>query len=325
MKLVAGNVIGPSPKMGLPLSNNLKTMKMKKRLILIVILIAYCAFLVKVMVFKDLPLIRLGPLMFRFGGTHEGPANLVPFKTILPYLLGEHGFIIGFLNIAGNIVLLVPIGFLVPFIYRDMTWKKSLALAVAAGFTIEGMQAVLRVGIFDIDDIILNGLGVMIGYWVFTISAKTRTMKYKNVIIAAGIVITVIVIAAAATFFGVAVHHKSQPPITLASGAAENTQPDSTARLDSAAGGISQAADPCGGTGGTGQIINVGDSSITIKRHDGVSEIIYLTDKTKIRNSAGPLSKSDLKTGDRVTVVVMSHHTATVVLVCNVQSTKPVK
>ena len=112
------------------------------------------------MVFKDVPLIRLGRLMINFGGTHEGQANLLPFKTILPYLLGEKGLMIAGINLIGNIVLLIPIGFLTPFVYRNMTWKKSLALAVSIGFAIEGMQALLHVGIFGIDDVILNGLGV---------------------------------------------------------------------------------------------------------------------------------------------------------------------
>jgi glycopeptide antibiotics resistance protein len=151
---------------------------MKKRLISTCILIAYSAILIKVMVFKDLPLIRIGRLKFNFGGTHAGPPNFLPFKTILPYLLGEKGLIIAAINLAGNIVLLVPIGFLFPFIYRNMTWKKSLALGVAAGLAIEGMQALFRVGIFDIDDVILNGTGVMVGYWVFTIvSGRVRTKK----------------------------------------------------------------------------------------------------------------------------------------------------
>jgi glycopeptide antibiotics resistance protein len=154
---------------------------MKKRLIATIILIAYCAILIKVMVFKDLPVIRIGHLIFRFGGTQEGPANLIPFKTILPYLLGKRGFLIGALNIVGNIVLLVPIGFLVPFVFRNMTWKKSLALAVATGLSIEGMQEILHVGIFDIDDVILNGLGVMVGYWAFMILAKKqRSIKSKK-------------------------------------------------------------------------------------------------------------------------------------------------
>lgn len=153
---------------------------MKKRLLSICILIAYSAILIKVMVFKDIPAIMVGPLMINFGGAHEGPANLLPFKTILPYLLGEKGLMIAFINLVGNIVLLVPIGFLVSFINQNMTWKKSLALAVAAGFSLEGMQALFRVGIFDIDDIILNGIGVMVGYWIFRMLAKKPSISIKH-------------------------------------------------------------------------------------------------------------------------------------------------
>jgi len=157
---------------------------MKKRLTATIILIVYSAILVDVLVFKYLPLIRIGRMRFRFGGTQDGPANFIPFKTILPYLLGEKGFMIAVLNLAGNILLLVPIGFLVPFIYPNMTWKKTLVLAVATGFALEGMQALLRVGIFDIDDLILNGLGVMAGYWLFMIRAKRLlSMKSKDIVV----------------------------------------------------------------------------------------------------------------------------------------------
>jgi len=48
-----------------------------------------------------------------------------------------------------------------------MTWQKSLILAIATGLAMETMEVVFRVGIFDVDDIILNALGVMMGYWVF--------------------------------------------------------------------------------------------------------------------------------------------------------------
>lgn len=146
---------------------------MKKRLISTVILITYCAILIKVMVFKEIPTIRIGRLMFNFSGTESiHPANFVPFTTIASYLFGNKGLIIAGINLVGNIVLLVPIGVLIMLVYRNMTWKKSLVLAVATGLAIETMQAVLHVGIFDIDDVILNALGVMIGYWMFILLTK---------------------------------------------------------------------------------------------------------------------------------------------------------
>ncbi|MFZ9301617.1 MAG: VanZ family protein, partial [Chitinophagaceae bacterium] len=118
---------------------------MKKRL-LQVLLLVYCALLIKIMVFKDVPLIRLGVLMLNFGGTHEGPPNFIPFKTILPYLAGEKGLLIGAINIVGNIILLVPLGLMMPFVVGAVNLKKSLVFAVFSGLFIECMQTLLHVG-----------------------------------------------------------------------------------------------------------------------------------------------------------------------------------
>jgi len=154
---------------------------MKKRLVPALVLAAYGALLIKVMVFKDLPTIRVGRLMFNFGGADAGHApNFVPFSTIVPYLLGHKGLIIAGVNLVGNVALLVPVGLLLPFVYWNLTWKKSLVVAVASGFIIETLQTVLRVGIFDIDDVILNALGVIIGYWIFVILAKLARFHSRS-------------------------------------------------------------------------------------------------------------------------------------------------
>lgn len=255
------------------------------------VLIVYCAILIKVMVFKDIPTIRVGSLMLNFAGTNAGHGpNFVPFKTILPYLLGFKGWIIAGINLVGNIALLVPLGFLVPLVYRHVTWKASLALGVAAGLCIEVMQTVLGVGIFDIDDVILNALGVMIGYWAFAILAQwIRSKNYKRLAIAA-----VTAVGAAVVFYGGLVYPMTHQPVV-------------TPRMD---------GDLCGGTGGTGQIVSAGNHTMTIRRQDGVIQALALTDRTTIRTSAGPASESDLKTGDRVTVVVYDRETATTVLKC---------
>ncbi|HVT01379.1 MAG TPA: VanZ family protein [Patescibacteria group bacterium] len=143
---------------------------MRKRLILSIIFLLYWAFLIKVMVFKDIPTIRVGHLMLNFGGTETGrPANFIPFKTIAPYFLGDKGLIIAGINLVGNIALLIPLGIIFPFVYQRVTWKKAIGLAVISGLAIEGMQVLFNVGIFDIDDVILNAIGVVIGYWIFTL------------------------------------------------------------------------------------------------------------------------------------------------------------
>lgn len=146
---------------------------MKKRILAAVLFLAYSALLIKVMVFKDVPTVHIGSLMLNFGGVESGhPANFVPFSTILPYLFGHKGWIIAGLNLVGNIVLLVPLGFLAPLVWHNMTWKRASLLAVSAPLCIEIMQSVLRVGIFDIDDVILNALGVMIGFGIFALMRR---------------------------------------------------------------------------------------------------------------------------------------------------------
>jgi glycopeptide antibiotics resistance protein len=269
---------------------------MKKNLLSIVIFVAYCVILIKVMVFKDIPAIKLGSLMLNFGGTDSGhPANFIPFKTIVSYLLGYKGWIIAGINLVGNIALLVPIGFLIPFVCRKMTWKRTLLLAVVAGPVIEILQVVLRVGIFDIDDVILNALGVIIGYLMFTVLAHwIRLRKYKTIIIAA-----IIVVAAAGAFYSRIIypitHQSINPNIKVEDISSEQSTNEE--------GSVPQSGDPCGGTGGIGQITTLGNKSFTIKRTNNVTTIINLTDQTTITTSSGSGSASNLKVGDRVTLV----------------------
>ena len=144
---------------------------MKRRLVAGFFLVVYSVILIKLMVFKNV-FLKLGHFRLRLGPEGTGQANFVPFKTILAYLQGSHGWAIAGTNLVGNIALLAPIGFLVPFIYSKITWQESLALAIATPLVIEGMQVIFRLGIFDIDDVILNALGVMIGYWVFILLSK---------------------------------------------------------------------------------------------------------------------------------------------------------
>lgn len=275
---------------------------MKKTLIPTFILIAYCAILIKVMVFKDIPTIRVGSLMLNFAGTNAGHGpNFVPFKTILPYLLGFKGWIIAGINLVGNIALLVPLGFLAPFVYRNLTTKAALALGVASGLCIEVMQTVLRVGIFDIDDVILNALGVMLGYWAFGVLTQwIRARSYKKITIAG-----LTAAAAAGAVYGLVVYPTIHQPVNPRMTAAG-------AQLDRAVNG----EDLCGGTGGTGQIVSLANHTMTIRRNDGVIQALALTDRTAIRTPAGPASESALQTGDRVTVVVYDRETATTVFKC---------
>lgn len=76
------------------------------------------------------------------------------------------------LNFIMNIVAFVPFGFFLPLISRTRTGRKFwYVMLTALGFTvtIEVTQLVLKVGTFDVDDILLNTIGGFIGFLLFKI------------------------------------------------------------------------------------------------------------------------------------------------------------
>jgi glycopeptide antibiotics resistance protein len=145
----------------------------KKRFAVATVLVLWIVLLICVIVFKRIPTVQIGHMRLRFGGsTHTGPANLVPFHTILPQLLGHNNRVMAKVNLLGNVLPFLPVGFLVPMIFRTMTWSTAIVLALGTGLLMEVLELVFRVGIFDVDDILLNAFGVCIGFACFRIFRK---------------------------------------------------------------------------------------------------------------------------------------------------------
>ena len=89
------------------------------------------------------------------------------------------GFLAAFLNLAGNVIGFLPFGFIVPVMHKKMEsfWKVSL-LGFMFSLCVETIQLITKVGCFDVDDLILNTLGAMIGCGAFLICNKFRRWKY---------------------------------------------------------------------------------------------------------------------------------------------------
>lgn len=96
--------------------------------------------------------------------------NIVPFKTIGMYINQAHrfNFWIWFPNLFGNVVLFIPLGFLIPALFR-FARRPLLAvpLLLAVNTLIEVAQLIWHVGSFDVDDIFLNFFGGMLGIVLF--------------------------------------------------------------------------------------------------------------------------------------------------------------
>ncbi len=276
---------------------------MKKQILSSILFIAYGALLMKIMVLKDLPMVRIGFLNLNFGGTQVGTGNWIPFKTIIPYLLGEKGLLIGGINILGNILLLVPFGFIFPFIKAKMTWKECLLYALLICFSIEGLQVFLKVGIFDIDDVILNVLGVIIGFAYYPVYQSNK--KTLNILFIG--LITMLFI-----YLGFYYQENGHFPIALEK--EPKHLPNALPQM--ATGAQNTALDPCNGTGGTGQIISTGNHYFNLKGRNGRIQKILIDENTSIQSASGPAKEADLLSGKRVTIVTNEGDVAALVLIC---------
>lgn len=118
----------------------------------------------------------------RTGGTGETYRyNLIPFVEIRRFWIYRDslGSVALYTNIFGNIIGFLPFGFILPIVTHRM---RSGFVIIMSGFalslTVELIQLVTRVGIFDVDDLILNTLGAAIGYLFFVICDYFRRNYY---------------------------------------------------------------------------------------------------------------------------------------------------
>ncbi len=107
----------------------------------------------------------------------SGNINLIPVVNSVrryyryknpAYNLEMHVF---YLNFFGNIILFIPVGFLLPLLIKDITFRKVLLIAFVGSACIEMLQFIsytLHVYRYiDVDDVLLNVAGAAMGYGIY--------------------------------------------------------------------------------------------------------------------------------------------------------------
>lgn len=94
-------------------------------------------------------------------------ANVSPFSTIMLYAKGQPTWEIALRNLVGNLVLFLPLGIFLPLLLRTHSWKKTFLLSFVISALFEIAQILLARGNFDVDDVILNTAGAMLGYGIW--------------------------------------------------------------------------------------------------------------------------------------------------------------
>lgn len=102
--------------------------------------------------------------------------SLIPFYSYYQTIKGIEKLT---MEIIGNIIMLMPVGILLPFNLKKDKFKTTLIIGFLITFSIEFMQLIFKRGLFETDDLIDNTLGVVLGYLIYKIIC-TIIKKHKR-------------------------------------------------------------------------------------------------------------------------------------------------
>ena len=105
--------------------------------------------------------------------------NWIPLRTTMnQWRLGTWAFVY---HTLGNIAWFVPLGFIVDWLFKRCRWYHALLGGAALSTLVELMQYLLKTGMPDIDDVILNALGTLIGFILSRLIRRQRASRDGNI------------------------------------------------------------------------------------------------------------------------------------------------
>jgi glycopeptide antibiotics resistance protein len=126
----------------------------------------------------------LGRLIFSIQNNLQLPArefNIVPFMSIFEDIgagrlkLNE--------NLLGNILIFIPVGIFISLFRHNKKIIFNLVIVLFISLFVEMMQFLTNTGIADIDDLLLNGLGGLVGLFIYKLIAFKRPyLRTKKVV-----------------------------------------------------------------------------------------------------------------------------------------------
>ena len=138
-----------------------------------ILFVIYIGFLLYFLIFSD--------WYGRAGEMSEYHYNLVLFQEIERFwtyreVLG----LVAYANLFGNVLIFVPFGFFMPMASRYRSFFLTLFYSFGLSFMVEAFQLVTKVGSFDVDDLLLNTIGGVLGFITFVICNTIRRWHDAN-------------------------------------------------------------------------------------------------------------------------------------------------
>jgi glycopeptide antibiotics resistance protein len=105
--------------------------------------------------------------------SHKNKLNLIPFNTVLQYFsFTDMSDLLDFIiNIFGNLIVFMPVGMFIQVFFGNRIWSSRISYVLIIGFLfslgVESTQLIMSVGVFDVDDLLLNTVGALIGWYLY--------------------------------------------------------------------------------------------------------------------------------------------------------------
>ncbi len=117
---------------------------------------------------------RIQPLIFDIATAFPFRVNLIPFVNLFDYD-NKRDLL---LNVIGNVAMFIPSGIVLPIVYKRLdTFGRVLVAGAGISLCIEIIQLPFRVRATDIDDLVLNTVGVIVGYGLYSLIQCVRRTK----------------------------------------------------------------------------------------------------------------------------------------------------
>lgn len=114
---------------------------------------------------------QIQPLLFNASQMFPPRINLIPVVYLLDYLIAGEAV----LNVVGNTAMFIPIGIIWPMVFKELdSHGKVNAAGVGFSLCIEVLQLPFFDRVTDIDDLILNSVGFLIGYSMYLLVKKCK-------------------------------------------------------------------------------------------------------------------------------------------------------
>ena len=114
---------------------------------------------------------KIQPLIFDVVNALNFRINLLPFVYLMDYEIRREALI----NVIGNTAMFIPLGIVWPVCFKQLdSHRKVFAAGVGTSLLIEILQLPFFDRVSDIDDLILNSLGFLIGYGIYLLVKKSK-------------------------------------------------------------------------------------------------------------------------------------------------------